>query len=64
MHLRTLLDTLHYFLSFILMLKQITPEIKKEEIKSQTGNKSVKNMMDSMGLGMFAGEVHFPFLYG
>lgn len=30
----------------------------KEEIKSQAGgDKSVKNMMDSMGLGMFAGEV-------
>jgi len=49
-------------LSFLLMLKQITPEIMKDEIKRQTGDKSVKNMMDSMGLGMFAGEVHFPFL--
>lgn len=39
------------------VLKQITPERMKEEIKSQTGDQSVKNMMDSMGLGMFAGEV-------
>lgn len=30
----------------------------EEEIKSQAGgDKSVKNMMDSMGLGMFAGEL-------
>lgn len=50
-------------LSFLLMLKQITPEIMKDEIKRQTGDKSVKNMMDSMGLGMFAGEVHLRFLY-
>lgn len=39
------------------MLKQITPERMKEEIKSQAGDKSVKNMMEGMGLGMFAGEV-------
>ncbi|CAH2072109.1 unnamed protein product [Thlaspi arvense] len=40
-----------------LLALEITPERMKEEIKSQTGDKSVKNMMDSMGLGMFAGEL-------
>uniref|UniRef100_M4DUP0 ArsA/GET3 Anion-transporting ATPase-like domain-containing protein n=1 Tax=Brassica campestris TaxID=3711 RepID=M4DUP0_BRACM len=41
-----------------LLALEITPERMKEEIKSQAGgDKSVKNMMDSMGLGMFAGEV-------
>ncbi|EOA13507.1 hypothetical protein CARUB_v10026572mg [Capsella rubella] len=40
-----------------LLALEITPETMKEEIKSQTGGKSVKNMMDSMGLGMFAGEL-------
>ncbi|CAG7892141.1 unnamed protein product [Brassica rapa] len=41
-----------------LLALEITPERMKEEIKSQAGgDKSVKNMMDSMGLGMFAGEL-------
>ncbi|KAG7534980.1 Arsenical pump ATPase ArsA/GET3 [Arabidopsis thaliana x Arabidopsis arenosa] len=40
-----------------LLALEITPEIMKDEIKRQTGDKSVKNMMDSMGLGMFAGEL-------
>ncbi|VVB16769.1 unnamed protein product [Arabis nemorensis] len=40
-----------------LLALEITPEKMKEEIKKQTGDKSVKNMMDSMGLGMFAGEL-------
>uniref|UniRef100_A0A1J3GJS4 Putative arsenical pump-driving ATPase n=1 Tax=Noccaea caerulescens TaxID=107243 RepID=A0A1J3GJS4_NOCCA len=40
-----------------LLALEITPERMKEEIKSQTGDQSVKNMMDSMGLGMFAGEL-------
>ncbi|XP_010483726.1 PREDICTED: ATPase ASNA1 homolog [Camelina sativa] len=40
-----------------LLALEITPETMKEEIKSQSGGKSVKNMMDSMGLGMFAGEL-------
>ncbi|KAL0729472.1 hypothetical protein Bca4012_025565 [Brassica carinata] len=40
-----------------LLALEITPEKMKEEIKSQAGDKSVKNMMDSMGLGMFAGEL-------
>ncbi|CAA7046441.1 unnamed protein product [Microthlaspi erraticum] len=40
-----------------LLALEITPERMKEEMKSQTGDKSVKNMMDSMGLGMFAGEL-------
>ncbi|KAL1208635.1 ATPase GET3C [Cardamine amara subsp. amara] len=40
-----------------LLALEITPERMKEEIKSQTGDKSVKKMMDSMGLGMFAGEL-------
>ncbi|CAF1890149.1 unnamed protein product [Brassica napus] len=41
-----------------LLALEITPERMREEIKSQAGgDKSVKNMMDSMGLGMFAGEL-------
>ncbi|KAJ4910964.1 Anion-transporting ATPase [Raphanus sativus] len=41
-----------------LLALEITPERMKEEIKRQAGgDKSVKNMMDSMGLGMFAGEL-------
>ncbi|XP_010456712.1 PREDICTED: ATPase ASNA1 homolog 2-like [Camelina sativa] len=40
-----------------LLALEITPETMKDEIKSQSGGKSVKNMMDSMGLGMFAGEL-------
>ncbi|CAH8362390.1 unnamed protein product [Eruca vesicaria subsp. sativa] len=40
-----------------LLALEITPERMKEEIKNQAGDKSVKNMMDSMGLGMFAGEL-------
>ncbi|XP_010520381.1 PREDICTED: ATPase ASNA1 homolog 2 [Tarenaya hassleriana] len=40
-----------------LLALEITPERMKEEIKHQKGNKNVKDLMDSMGLGMLAGEL-------
>lgn len=54
-----LFETLVLLMAFAFILSKVNPEKAREEFQSasQRGEGGVKNLMDSMGLGMLADQV-------